>query len=96
MYAVIVTFKVAPDAMAMFLPLLKKNADGSRLHEPGCRRYDVCTDSAVPDEVWVYELFDNREAYDEHLATWHLQTFVAQTAHLVDTRTIRTFDRTSH
>jgi len=75
MYAVTVSFRLKPGAAEQFMPLMLENARTSLAQEEGCKRFDVCTDPARPDEVFLYELYDNRAMFDAHLATAHFETF---------------------
>lgn len=95
-FAVVVTVKVKPEHTTEFLPLIRKNADSSRLHEPGCRRFDVCTDPDAPDDILLYELYDDAEAFAEHLTTWHYQEFDAATSDMILDKTVRTFRKVAH
>ena len=45
MYVVLVDFKVKPERLKDFMPLMLENARASR-EEPGCRQFDVCVDPA--------------------------------------------------
>jgi quinol monooxygenase YgiN len=46
------------------------NATATREREPGCRQFDVCT-SADDGLVFLYEVYDDRAAFDAHLAAPH-------------------------
>ena len=91
MYAVTVTFKVAPDRFDAFLPLMEENARQSLRVEPGCRRFDVCTDPSLPDTVFLYELYEDRAAFDVHLASVHFKSFDAAVAPMILDKTVRCF-----
>ncbi|MCZ0963946.1 putative quinol monooxygenase [Paracoccus benzoatiresistens] len=77
MYAVTVTFTIAQDRMADFLPLMLENAQTSLAEEPGCHQFDVCTDPGLPDRVFLYELYDDRAAFETHLQSPHFRSFDA-------------------
>ncbi|MEJ8561940.1 putative quinol monooxygenase [Yoonia sp. GPGPB17] len=91
MYAVVVTFQIVPEKMAAFLPLMQDNATISLAQEDGCHRFDVCTDPARPNDVFLYELYTDRAAFDLHLASHHFQSFDAQTKAMIAAKFIRTF-----
>lgn len=90
MFAVTVTFQIHPGQMVAFMPLMMHNAAASR-DEPGCRQFDVCTDPARPDDVFLYEIYTDSAAFDAHLAASHFLTFDAATRALVASRTLLTF-----
>lgn len=93
MYVVSVEFAIDPAHWDAFLPLMLDNALASREREPGCRQFDVCTDDGKPGLVFLYELYDDRAAFDAHLAAPHFLSFAAATQAMVTRRTISTWSR---
>jgi autoinducer 2-degrading protein len=93
MYVVSVEFGIDPPRWDAFLPLMLENARLSRTMEPGCRQFDVCTDAARPATVYLYELYDDRAAFDAHLASAHFKAFAAQTQAMITRRVIATWQR---
>ena len=92
-YVVTVEFDIHPQHFAAFLPLMRENARVSREDEPGCRQFDVCTDPARPDTVFLYELYDERAAFDAHLASPHFKRFDAAVRDMVANKVVRTMRR---
>lgn len=90
-YAVCVTFTLHPDKMTAFMPLMIANARTSLADEMGCVQFDVLTDPDRPDEVFLYELYDDRAAFDAHLGTAHFQAFDAAVGPMIATKDVRTF-----
>lgn len=93
MYVVAVTLKIDPAHREAFRGLMQTNAETSLQVEPGCRQFDVCRDSAEPDTVFLYEVYDDRAAFDAHLASAHFKTFDAAVAQMVLAKQINTFDQ---
>ena len=91
MFVVTVTFDIAQDQMGAFLPLMHHNARTSLTNEPGCLRFDVCTDPDRPDEVFLYEIYKDRAAFDTHLAAPHFQNFDVQTRDMISAKSIKTY-----
>ena len=91
MYVVTVVFTINPPQFEQFLPLMLDNARRSREDEPGCRQFDVSVDDAQPGFVFLYELYDDRAAFDAHLASPHFVSFAAATQAMVTDRVIRTW-----
>lgn len=91
MYAVVVSFELEPGGAETFMPLVLQNARASLLNEPGCLRFDVCTDPARSDTVLLYELYYNREMFDRHLATEHYATFSEDVKDVVSEKRVQTF-----
>jgi autoinducer 2-degrading protein len=93
MYIVTVEFTVKPDRIAAFMPLMVENARASREREPGCRQFDVCVDPEAAHRVFLYEVYDDRRAFDTHLASAHFKTFDAAVGDMVAQKKVRTYTR---
>lgn len=95
MFAVTVQFTIKDGKMEAFLPLMRENALTSLKEEPGCHQFDVCTDPTTPQEVFLYEIYDDDAAFEAHLASSHFQAFDAGVAGMVAAKTVRTFTEVS-
>jgi (4S)-4-hydroxy-5-phosphonooxypentane-2,3-dione isomerase len=93
MYVVTVEFTIDPAQWKDFLPLMLDNARRSREGESGCRQFDVCTDDAKPGVVYLYELYDNRAAFDTHLASAHFKSFALATQAMIRNKVVATWNR---
>ncbi|MEM6304038.1 MAG: putative quinol monooxygenase [Pseudomonadota bacterium] len=93
MFAVVVTLELIQGAQAQLLPALKENAAASLREEPGCTRFDICTDASMPDHVFLYELYADRAAFDAHLASAHFKAFDAFAAPLIAAKEVRTYSQ---
>lgn len=91
-YAVVVTFQIKPGAMPDFMPLMLANARTSLADEPGCHQFDVATDEGRPDEVFLYEIYTDRAAFDAHLASTHFRAFDVAVADMIASKLVRTYD----
>ena len=91
MFAVVVTFTISPDHMARFMPLMRGNAKSSLKEELGCRQFDVCTDPDRPNEVFLYELYDDEAAFAIHLASEHYARFQAAVGDMIIDKQVRTY-----
>jgi autoinducer 2-degrading protein len=94
MFAVTVTFEVAPGRMADLMPPLLENARASR-EEPGCRRFDVLTDPARPDTIFLYELYDDAAGFEAHMNYPHFKTFAAIVEPMIKSRELLTWESVS-
>lgn len=88
MYVVLVEFVVKPEHAAEFRPALLANARASLEHEPGCHRFDVCTDPGDAGKILLYELYTDRAAFDAHLAAPHYLEFGARVKPWVERKTV--------
>jgi quinol monooxygenase YgiN len=73
-YVVTVLFEPKPEHAAAFRAAMLANAKVSRETEPGCRQFDVCVE-ADTGRTFLYELYDDRAAFEAHLAAAHFKAF---------------------
>lgn len=91
MFVVTVTFQIKPDQFEAFLPLMVQNAQTSFATEDGCRQFDVCTDENRPEEVFLYEVYDDEAAFKVHLKTPHFLKFDVEVAGMILDKTVKTY-----
>ena len=95
MYVITVEFTIHPEHLVTFMPLMLENARISRETEAGCRRFDVCRDPAQPERVFLYELYDDRAAFDAHLAAAHFKAFAGAVKPMVAAKAVRAYELAS-
>jgi quinol monooxygenase YgiN len=54
---------------------MKKQARHSLEREKGCRQFDICADAKAPRRVFLYEIYTDKTAFDDHLKTGHFLDF---------------------
>ena len=91
-FVIAVDFRIKPGQMAAFRKLIDANAKASVRDEPGCSRFDVCANRKEPDRILLYEIYDDRAAFDAHLKTPHFASFNADSAALVADKTVTEYD----
>ncbi len=91
-FVIVVDFKIKPGRMADFRTLIDDNARASVRDEPGCSRFDVCAKRKDADRVLLYEIYDDRAAFDAHLKTKHFGVFNEASASLVADKTVAEYD----
>jgi quinol monooxygenase YgiN len=91
-FSVWVEFQIKPGAMPAFMPLMLANAQASLSREPGCRQFEVMQSLQDKDTVLLFEIYDSRAAFDEHLDSAHFKQFAAQTAQMIVSRRLLTAD----
>ena len=89
----IVDFEINLEQIDAFLPLMRENASASARDEPGCRQFDVCYDPDHPGHVFLYEVYDDRTAFDAHQSTPHFKSFDAATAGMIRSKKVRALTR---
>lgn len=75
MFCVAVTFEIEPAAFARFVTRVRRQAEDSLTLEPLCHRFDVLVADDLSARVFLYELYENREAFDAHLRSAHFLAF---------------------
>lgn len=94
MFAVIVTFQVAPEHAAAFEARAVQQAADSLSQEPACKRFDVWASTEEPGKFTFYELYETREAfYDVHIKSAHFAAYQADTSPLVQEKILTVYDR---
>jgi len=88
-FVVTVQFGIAPQHYASFMLEMLINAKKSRELEPGCVVFDVCEDPARPGEVFLYEIYKDAAAFEQHKRETHFLEFDRVVAPWVTSKTIR-------
>ena len=76
-FVVIPEFLVKPECIDAFMALAQDDASHSVADEPGCQQFDVVQVEGAPHQVFFYEVYDDRAAFEAHLRTPHLARFRA-------------------
>lgn len=92
MIAVIVEVNVKPGRLAEFLPRMELQARNSVDLEPQCHQFDVWQDGEAPEKVTLYEVYENREAFEAHLATEHFKDFDGAVSGMLVSKSLRILD----
>lgn len=89
MYVVAVEFELHENRVSEFITLIRENARTSKRAELGCRQFDICIDRTDPTFIFLYELYDDRAAFDAHLATDHFRNFDRSSAAMIRSKKVR-------
>ena len=93
-FVITVDFTLKPGAMVAFRKLIDKNAQDSCALEPGCQRFDVLVPTEASDKVFLYEIYDDRAAFDAHLKTPHFAAFNRESEGLVISKKVAQYNLT--
>ena len=94
MYVITVLFSTGPEHASEFLQAMVANARTSVADEPGCRQFDVCVSDRNPNDVFLFEVYDSKAAFDAHVASAHFRQFSESTAAWVTGKVIQAFEKT--
>ena len=75
MYVVTVEFHITPENLSEFKSAMQQQAQNSMELEERCRHFDVCVSEKDPNHIFLYELYDDRAAFDLHLQSEHFLKF---------------------
>ena len=73
------------------MPLMQQQAALSLSNEVACQQFDVCSDPEKPNEVFLYEIYDDAQAFESHLKTQHFLAFDSAVSDMIIDKTIKTF-----
>jgi quinol monooxygenase YgiN len=93
MFVVTVEFVVRRSFADAFLGAVRMNAMLSRCGEPGCRQFDVCVAPDDASRLFLYEIYDDPQAFAAHMRTEHFAQFDAQVSAWVETKVVKTYHR---
>ena len=74
-YVIIAEFEVSAAHKEEFLELCRYDSTRSVQDEPGCRQFDALTIGEAPEAIVLYEVYDDKAAFDAHLRTPHYVIF---------------------
>jgi (4S)-4-hydroxy-5-phosphonooxypentane-2,3-dione isomerase len=87
-FVVIVEFRVKAGRRAEFRRLIDVNAVQSAQLEPGCRRFDVLEPERDEARIVLYEIYEDRAAFDAHLRSAHYAQFDKASAGMVESKSV--------
>lgn len=90
-FVIVVEFRLKPGTFESFRRLIVENARASVRDEPGCRRFDVLVPEGDRETVVLYEIYDDRAAFQAHLKTPHFAVFDRESRDLVAAKTVREY-----
>jgi len=87
LYVVTVDFATAPENFERFKQILDVNAKASVADEPGCRQFDIYEIATSPNHLFLYEVYDDEAAFQQHMNAPHFKKFSDAITTLVTSRT---------
>jgi len=87
-FVVLVSFRLKSGMLKKFIGLVLANARASLKHEPECLQFDVMVPDGTENEVFLYEVYANREAFAFHSKTSHYAVFSKNCANSIISKTV--------
>ena len=79
MHVVTVTFLISAKRKHEFREAVLQQATNSLANEKGCHHFEVSQDSSSDNRFFLYELYDDKAAFELHLQSDHYQEFDGKT-----------------
>ena len=73
MYAIFVTLNIKAECLDEFTQASFGDGQGSVRDEPGCFRFDILKDKDEPTRIYLYEVYRDEQAFQDHLETPHFK-----------------------
>lgn len=93
MFVVLVNFTLVDGMADKFLEAMKMQANNSLAFENDCLIFDVCTDRDNENHIFLYEVYENKEAFDIHLKSKHFLEFDKLVTDWISTKTVQILNR---
>ncbi len=74
MYCIVVKTELKPGSREPFLKAMVANAEASVREEPKCLVFDVLEAHEEPDTFYLYEIYTDQDALQDHKETAHYQS----------------------
>lgn len=76
MFIMLVKLQVKPEMIDEFTAAILTNAELSVQRDPGCVRFDVSQQQDDPTQWYLYEVYENEQAWVNHRAAPHFLAFM--------------------
>jgi autoinducer 2-degrading protein len=86
--ALVVEYRVKPDRREAFLRLMHEHAAGTLAEEAGCLQFDVLLPQEDASRVFLYEVYRDGAAFQEHNKSARLAQTRDSYADMLEHRTI--------
>lgn len=88
MYCIVVKTRLKPGSGEGFLQAMLPNAQASVRLEPGCHVFDVLKADEEGDTYYLYEIYSDKDALDEHKKTPHYRDCRSRITALIAEQTV--------
>ncbi|MEO0529402.1 MAG: putative quinol monooxygenase [Planctomycetota bacterium] len=93
MFIVLVRFTLKPDSVEAFRERVLVHANNSLTNEETCRQFDVSFDPEEPTSCLLYEVYDDRAAFDRHTQATYFAEFGAAIEDWIDSKDLTLWER---
>ena len=89
--AVTARFEIKREHVADFFAAIDRHAHNSLTLESGCHQFDVCVNPHDPTQVFLYETYDDAEAFEVHRETDYFAEFGEKVAPWIVSKDVATW-----
>lgn len=75
-YVQLVDYEIGPADLEKFLAALKENGVATT-KEAGCRQFEISQSASNPNQIFIYEVYENEAAAQAHRGSDHFKKYVA-------------------
>jgi quinol monooxygenase YgiN len=91
MFAVCVEFEIHPAFIDSFRSTVLKQAANSLRLETACKRFDVAQSFENPAKFFLYELYDDANAFELHRQTPHFAQFNSDVTKMIANKVLKLY-----
>ncbi|EMI21650.1 Antibiotic biosynthesis monooxygenase domain protein [Rhodopirellula maiorica SM1] len=95
MFVVAVQFTIKPEFATAFRERVLKQASDSLANEEACQQFEVSVDPEAENQFFLYEIYDDAAAFDQHRAADYFADFSASVGPWVESKSLKTWHRIS-
>lgn len=93
MHVITVEFVALPGHEGDLLARVRRQAADSLAREADCLQFDVCVDPKTPGRIFLYEVYRDEAAFQNHLDSAHFNDFNGATTGWVAAKTVQAWHR---
>ena len=91
MFVITVDFEINSEFVNKFRNRVLQQAEDSLNNEEKCLIFDVCFDEKNTNKVFLYEIYQDKNAFDYHLKSDHYLSFDEDVKYWVTKKTVNQF-----
>jgi (4S)-4-hydroxy-5-phosphonooxypentane-2,3-dione isomerase len=83
-----VEIDVVPGQIENYLAAIREVGAATLKTEPGCGEFDITVSQKDPNRLFIFEVYDNADAFDTHLKSDHYKKYAAAAKDIVAKREV--------
>ncbi|MBX2870212.1 MAG: antibiotic biosynthesis monooxygenase [Acidiferrobacterales bacterium] len=91
MFVITVEFLIKEAFIEPFLTAMRQQATNSLELEPDCHYFDVAVSTENPFQIFLYEIYTDKVAFEHHLNSAHFVDFNSQVSDWVERKEVNSW-----